>query len=576
MSVNIVEMIKLKMMMGNNSNSESLYGMLMMVLFFIIEQNYLKIWNYVEKKYIKVISDKLNPVSNDKYNIFLEKDFGEKKNSDIDDVYLEAVLHDISEKYNIKSVFYMKNLYVINFFEQFEISTNIYGKLHKLEFDSNNKPSVISLQISSETLVISDLRKYIDECYSIYKRKIQNNLGNDLYFFNQMSIIKKSDRNLINTYPSFLIFEYNKFFTNRTFSNVFGESIKLLQKRVNFFKNNKKWYDEKGIPYTFGALLYGVPGTGKTSVIKAIANECNRHIVNINLSQIKTNTQLKDLFYSKNIHCIEDLRNISYNIDINERLYVIEDIDCMSDIVLDRTLETEIPIPMSTILEETETDCETCKHKHCDDHCFKKTRVFCNFCKEINKETNDCSTCNSNEKHCKLYRHCEYGVYSPLRVCNFCEKYPKANDNANDNDNGNGSNLKEDKSKDQEQEGQDQEENSDKITLSSLLNILDGTLELPGRMIVITSNFPEKLDKALIRPGRIDMIIELGKATCETIKEMYNSFYSSILDQDSFDQLPDKRWTPAEINCILFNNFDDPINAIKTIINEKPLKYFKI
>lgn len=43
----------------------------------------------------------------------------------------------------------------------------------------------------------------------------------------------------------------------------------------------------------------------------------------------------------------------------------------------------------------------------------------------------------------------------------------------------------------------------DPLTLSHLLNILDGLLETPGRILIITSNHPEKLDEALVRPGTI-------------------------------------------------------------------------
>jgi SpoVK/Ycf46/Vps4 family AAA+-type ATPase len=40
------------------------------------------------------------------------------------------------------------------------------------------------------------------------------------------------------------------------------------------------------------------------------------------------------------------------------------------------------------------------------------------------------------------------------------------------------------------------------LTLANLLEVLDGVMEMEGRMLVITTNYPEKLDKALIRPGR--------------------------------------------------------------------------
>jgi len=46
------------------------------------------------------------------------------------------------------------------------------------------------------------------------------------------------------------------------------------------------------------------------------------------------------------------------------------------------------------------------------------------------------------------------------------------------------------------------------LTLDDLLNVWDGIRETPGRIIVVTSNFYHKLDKALVRPGRIDLEIE--------------------------------------------------------------------
>ena len=61
---------------------------------------------------------------------------------------------------------------------------------------------------------------------------------------------------------------------------------------------------------------------------------------------------------------------------------------------------------------------------------------------------------------------------------------------------------------------------SDAINLSCFLNILDGIIELHGVMIIMTTNHPEKIDEALIRPGRFDFKYEFKKASKKIIKEM--------------------------------------------------------
>jgi hypothetical protein len=99
------------------------------------------------------------------------------------------------------------------------------------------------------------------------------------------------------------------------------------------------------------------------------------------------------------------------------------------------------------------------------------------------------------------------------------------------------------------------------IDLSFILNLLDGTLESEGRILAISTNFPERIDKALIRPGRIDMIIEFKKCSSTIMKEMIESFYETVLD----DVVGDYRWTPAEINQVLFRNFNDPKKAIEEL-----------
>jgi chaperone BCS1 len=63
------------------------------------------------------------------------------------------------------------------------------------------------------------------------------------------------------------------------------------------------------------------------------------------------------------------------------------------------------------------------------------------------------------------------------------------------------------------------------ISLSTLLNLLDGVNACEGRIVVMTSNHPERLDPALIRPGRIDVQVELPNATAHQIEQMYCRFY---------------------------------------------------
>jgi mitochondrial chaperone BCS1 len=63
------------------------------------------------------------------------------------------------------------------------------------------------------------------------------------------------------------------------------------------------------------------------------------------------------------------------------------------------------------------------------------------------------------------------------------------------------------------------------VTLSGLLNALDGVSSRDGRVLFLTTNHPERLDPALLRPGRVDRKIELGYATFDQARRLYLWFY---------------------------------------------------
>lgn len=66
-----------------------------------------------------------------------------------------------------------------------------------------------------------------------------------------------------------------------------------------------------------------------------------------------------------------------------------------------------------------------------------------------------------------------------------------------------------------------------RVTLSGLLNALDGLAAQEGRILFATTNRYKALDPALTRPGRMDIHIEFKHASRYQAEELYKSFYMS-------------------------------------------------
>jgi len=81
------------------------------------------------------------------------------------------------------------------------------------------------------------------------------------------------------------------------------------------------------------------------------------------------------------------------------------------------------------------------------------------------------------------------------------------------------------------------EKNSDDnsgITFSGLLNAIDGVAAAEGRVLFMTTNHPEKLDPALVRPGRIDYQFEIANASASQICRLFSRFYPEATDTQTF------------------------------------------
>jgi hypothetical protein len=109
----------------------------------------------------------------------------------------------------------------------------------------------------------------------------------------------------------------------------------------------------------------------------------------------------------------------------------------------------------------------------------------------------------------------------------------------------------------------------DAVNLSCFLNILDGIIELHGVMIIMTTNHPEKIDQALIRPGRFDFKYEFKRASKKVIKEMLeHKFELSKEEIDMYTKhmnIKDEILSPAEVQSICFK-YNDVKKAIDDII----------
>jgi chaperone BCS1 len=102
------------------------------------------------------------------------------------------------------------------------------------------------------------------------------------------------------------------------------------------------------------------------------------------------------------------------------------------------------------------------------------------------------------------------------------------------------------------------------VTLSGLLNALDGPLASEGRILFVTTNSPERLDAALTGDGRLDVHVHFGYATKEQAREMFLRFFPDSADEATAfgDVLPEGILPPAAIQEHLIARSDDSALAL--------------
>jgi len=396
----------------------------------------------------------------------------QEKPDKTDNLYVEKVDAVIDYLCSLDSAKHVKmdTRYTLNSTEEIVLTPLLKARVK--ETGATDEGSILEIVVYSSVLKVSEIRQWVDEVHSNYVFEKNNKLGNRIYYFNEVPVepivqceIDTNGGPPKQTYrwenmPKMLLFNMNEFKTSKSFSNVYGNHVDELKERLDLFIQHPDWYMERGIPHSLGIMLHGVPGAGKTSTIKAIAKDTHRHIFNLSLRPYTSQRQLTNLFFNETVVVQgPDGNKQTLKIPLNRRVYVIEDIDCLTDVVMDRTMTG-------------------------------------------GKITKD----------------------------------------------------------------------GDAVTLSFLLNLLDGVLETPGRILVITSNFPDKLDRALVRPGRIDVTIDFQNASRAFILDMMNKFYSLSLTIQSIPAELDSVFTPAEVMESMCMHFKNEELAIAHMVQKKPKK----
>ena len=377
-------------------------------------------------------------------------------------------------------------IYRVSQTKKFKIDDDIYGCVYsdyeKLKtYDNETYKSEIGyLEISSK-LPLSKIQDWIENKTEEYKKIIKQKSCQTQSLI-EIGCKAKKDKLIINKIP---------WASNCDFSNKFFTNKDKIVNIIDNFLDNEGLYKQRGIPYTLGFLLWGEPGCGKTGFIKSLMNKTKRHGITIKLNNQFDLSKLKQILFNEEI-------NEEICIPLDNRIIILEDIDCMTDIVKTRFSENGS--------DESDTE-------------FKRVEKISDSENESEKKEND----NIKKQLSKILNK---DKETPVELINN--------------------------------------------NLSYLLNILDGLEEYPGRIIVMTSNQPNKLDKALIRPGRIDHIIEFTNATIDDIKNII-IYYWNCEKKLTINQLKyldtylkknnnlDKKYSHAYVVniCRSTNNFEE-------------------
>ncbi|MFH4975227.1 hypothetical protein AB6A40_001936 [Gnathostoma spinigerum] len=112
-----------------------------------------------------------------------------------------------------------------------------------------------------------------------------------------------------------------------------------------------------------------------------------------------------------------------------------------------------------------------------------------------------------------------------------------------------------------------------RVTFSGLLNAVDGVACAEERILFMTTNHVDRLDPALIRPGRVDFKQYFGYCTESMLSQMFSRFYGEKSNPEMALQFQQAvtalnvKISPAHIQGHLLLHKENPLVAIESVMD---------